>query len=374
MSIDRPAGSPYLAPDDPAAAIARSADGSAYAGWTREQLDAALDELRPGGRERGLQAMAKRNPADAWEALQHAMARMLGHPVADEHPGVAQLHDLGYDELIAAAGTVRGRRELDVRAALSSGDAPDLLGEVAATIAEGVWSSYEPSFAFARTYRLPGYREAAVGIAELGPFVRPQENGQFVQPEFDLSASSLQVLRYVMRIPVSLEALASTPSLVTQLIEQPLAAGVRQMRAAMFAAIVASSDLAAQTSTSLNTAGFDAAANKLASIALPGGALLDLPPAHMLVSSAQLGTALALVEALGRPVQVHSTPALSTGTWILLADPAAVPCVGFAVPLSGNPLEVEAPTPAKDVDAMYWKASLNFGVSVVSGFGVKVTS
>jgi hypothetical protein len=312
--------------------------------------------------------------ADAWEGLVHAMRRQLGHPAASEHPYVEHLADRDYPELLATAPRVRQGRDLDVRAAIVSGDAPALLGDVATSIAEGVWSTFAPSFAFAKTYRLPDYRESAVGVAELGPFLRPLESGQFVQPEFELSAASIQVRRYVMQIPVSYEALAGNPSLIAQLVEQPLAAGVRQMRAALFAAVVASSDLATQTSTTINTAGFDAAADKLAKIALPGGTLLDLPPAHLICATAQHGTALALVEELGQAVSVHATPALSTGTWILLPDPAAIAVVGFAVPLSGNPLSVEQPTSAKDRDVMYWKASLNFGVAVVSGFGVKVTS
>jgi hypothetical protein len=342
-----------------------------------ERLRAEMDALRPtpgGPDEHAFEALARRSPADAREALQHALSRQLGHPVKDEHPHAAALAEMGYGTILAKTSFLSGRRDTDVRAAITSGDAPALLGDVATSIAEGVWSSYAPSFAFAKTYRLPDYRESAVGVAELGPFQRPQESGQFQQPEFALTAAAIQVRRYVSMIPVSYEAIAGNPALIAQLVEQPLAAGVRQMRASLFAAVVASSDLAAQTSTTLNTAGFDAAADKLAKIALPGGTRLDLPPAHMIVSSAQHGTALALVESLGQPVSVHATPALATGTWILLPDPAAVPVVGFAVPLSGNPLAVEQPSPARDRDVMFWKASLNFGVSVVSGFGVKVTS
>jgi hypothetical protein len=368
---------------------------SPYGTWSRSELDAELAKYRPptaaGPSADAFLTDFRNRPGDAAEAVRDALARSMGRPQASEHPAVEGygLGGASFGDLLALSVAVRAGagklppdRGAAVMAALQTGVVPEALQDVGTALATSVWAQGRESLRFCREYRLSNYKAAGIGRAAMGDFVRPRENGQIPEVDFTMEGESLTLRHYVAKFAVSLQAMTGDAGIVGALLEQPLHTAMRQMRAGVWGALIGNATLAdgapAFDSTrgndltgALDAGGYNAAADALANLALPNSTTLDLEPAFLLCSTANVATARTLNEAMGSPVTVLAHRAVTTGEWFLMPSPEQAPVVALGVPDTGTPLSVEARGMASGADAYVWLHRLDFGAALVSPYAVR---
>jgi hypothetical protein len=124
------------------------------------------------------------------------------------------------------------------------------------------------------------------------------------------------------------------------------------------------------TGTALDVDGFDAASEALAKQPTLSGEESIGAPRVLAVPSAKLGSALALVESLGQPVRVVSSPVIGVGTWYLFADPGRFPIIARALFAGADSsLEFAPVRPMEQADGLILPASHSVAYAPVSRIG-----
>jgi hypothetical protein len=372
---------PYYSQDALDAAQQAALAADEYAGWSNDDLKAAIAKHKPHRAPRAVDGPVGLADAyqgeDVWQAAHDALRASIGRPVARPHPGASFLRDAKFTDITRS-----------LRAAGYTTDAvvPDLIEQVAFSAAMSVMDAERGRLAWCARARMRDYKQSAIVTCVGGEFVKPGEAGIVPSAPFTISGEAIQVEHFVSDWLISMEALQNSGTeAVRVLTEAAASAAGRQLRRSAVALIESNPTLQdgvelfaagrdnVVTGATLNAANIGSALDKLASMATADSSALDAEGRYLLVASSNYATARTIAESMGNELTVIGSPGISTGLFYLLADPQVVPAIALAT-LEASPFSISYLGIDNDADVHRWRVRLDYGIAAVSPYCVRATA
>lgn len=335
---------------------------------------------------------AARLPIDATlDAVPDAIAMAAGARLDRPHPLAEELRDVALSQL-AIACAIRARKpqpyELDqsiIARGLSTFEFGLRLGDAVRVPIERRFIAQAAHRSFCQEIIVRDFKPVQPAVVDVD-LVLP-EVGELSEianaPVFIAPSQQARLRTYAVRLPITREAVVNDDiSIIATMLavyglaaartESRLVYGVLETNATLpDGGPLFHADYGNVTAEALSDASLGVAMGLLRRQE-SAATEVDLAAAHLVVGASLEYSARKLVYDAGLDLSVTASADLPDGRWLLLADPAVAPVVGFLrLRGSRSPVMVE-PVPRDDVgfDGAYLKARVDLGAAILGRVGV----